>query len=315
MIVTLTPNPSVDRAIDIERLRRGQVLRASEARVDPAGKGVNVGRALAAMGASPLVVTPSGGAEGALFERLLAEAGVRTAIVPIAGAVRMNISVLEPDGTTTKLNERGPVVSDAEAQAMLDAALAPASDSVWIAGCGSLPPGAPADFYARLVAEGRARGAHVAIDSSGAALRDAVAAGPSLIKPNREELEELSGRRLPTLGAVIDTARELVAGGIERVVVSLGRDGAIAVTADAAVHARAVVTDPVSTVGAGDCMLAGMLYGLDRGDDTAAALVRGVAWGAAAVRLPGTEVPGPDDVAAITVERSPSPPRELPLAD
>ncbi|RLP75976.1 1-phosphofructokinase [Mycetocola tolaasinivorans] len=315
MIVTLTPNPSIDRAVTVEALYRGQVLRASSSRIDPGGKGVNVGRALASMGGDPLVVVPSGGPEGTLFEALLRETAVQTRIVPIAGSVRMNISVLEPDGTTTKLNEAGPQLGTADTHALFAATLAPVSAGTWIAGCGSLPPGAPTDLYAQLVTEAKRLGAHVAIDSSGPAFAAAVAAIPTLIKPNREELEELSGRSLTTLGEVIDTAQELVDAGIRYVAVSLGRDGAVLVSAESVVHARSVVTDPVSTVGAGDCMLAGLLHGLSQQVNPANALIRGVSWGAAAVRLPGTEVPSPTDLDHIRTDVIHTPQRDLPVTD
>ncbi|UBH05479.1 1-phosphofructokinase [Leucobacter sp. Psy1] len=315
MITALTPNPSVDRAVSVGDLERGQVLRATSSRVDPGGKGVNVGRAIAAMGGDPLVVVPSGGPEGALFEALLAQTDVTASVVEVAGSVRMNISVLEPDGTTTKLNEPGPDLSEAEVNALMEATLERATPGSWVAGCGSLPPGAPSDLYAQLVREAVARGASVAIDSSGSPMAEAVAARPTLIKPNREELAELTGRTLDTLGAVIDTARELVRSGVAYVAVSLGRDGAVLVTASDVSHARAIITEPVSTVGAGDCMLAGLLFGLDSGLDPAEALQQGVSWGAAAVRLPGTEVPTPADLDGIDVAFTRSPGRDMPLDD
>lgn len=315
MITALTPNPSVDRAVSVGDMERGQVLRATSSRVDPGGKGVNVGRAIAAMGGDPLVVVPSGGPEGALFEALLAQTDVTASVVEVAGSVRMNISVLEPDGTTTKLNEPGPDLSEAEVNALMEATLERATPGSWVAGCGSLPPGAPSDLYAQLVREAVARGASVAIDSSGSPMAEAVAARPTLIKPNREELAELTGRTLDTLGAVIDTARELVRSGVAYVAVSLGRDGAVLVTASDVSHARAIITEPVSTVGAGDCMLAGLLFGLDSGLDPAEALQQGVSWGAAAVRLPGTEVPTPADLDGIDVAFTRSPGRDMPLDD
>ena len=315
MIITLTPNPSVDRAITVGALRRGHVLRAASSRVDPGGKGVNVGRALTSMGARPLVVAPSGGPEGALFESLLSADDIPAEVVPIAESMRMNISVLEPDGTTTKLNEAGPELTSVEVDSLLAATLDHAAPGVWIAGCGSLPPGAPADLYASLVREAKSRGARVAIDSSGTPFEAAVAAGPTLIKPNRVELAELCGRPLTHLGAVIETARELVGGGIENVAVSLGRDGAVLVTADQAIHATAVISDPVSTVGAGDCMLAGLLLGLDDDTEPRSALAQGVTWGAAAVRLEGTAVPTPADLVDIPLTISSEPDLALPLDD
>jgi 1-phosphofructokinase/6-phosphofructokinase 2 len=302
MIVTLTPNPSVDRAISIDALRRGEVHRATASRIDPGGKGVNVSRALAAQGVPTTAVLPSGGPEGHLLEELLDAASVPHRAVPVAGAVRMNISVLEPDGTTTKLNEPGPALSTAEVDALFAATRDAAAEAEWVAGCGSLPPGVSTDLYADLVRRVRAQGRRVAIDSSGAPMAAALAASPTLIKPNHEELAEAVGRDLPTLADVDAAARDLLATGIEIVAVSLGADGALLVTDDECVHAVATVTAPLSTVGAGDCMLAGLLHGLSSGLAPAESLATGVAWGAAAVTLPGSRVPSPDDVAAIRVD-------------
>lgn len=311
MIVTLTPNPSVDRAITIDALLRGEVHRATSSRVDPGGKGVNVSRALAAQGAATLAVLPAGGPEGHLMEELLDAAGVARRSVPVASSLRMNISVLEPDGTTTKLNEPGPQLSPAEVEALLEATLAAAEEegAAWVVGCGSLPPGAPTDLYAGLVTRLRGRGTRVAVDSSGAPMPLAVAARPHLIKPNHEELAELVDHPLTTLGNVHAAARDLVAHGIEVVAVSLGGDGALLVTTDEVVHARASITTPLSTVGAGDCMLAGLLHGLSSGLPADAALAAAVTWGAAAVTLPGSRVPTPHDLLGIPVEvtRTPDP--------
>ncbi|WP_062288242.1 1-phosphofructokinase [Demequina phytophila] len=313
MIVTLTPNPSVDRAITVDALLRGEVHRAGGVRVDAGGKGVNVARAITAQGGDAVAVLPVGGPEGRLLEELLDGAGVPRRSVPIAGAARMNISVLEPDGTTTKLNEPGPELSPAEVESLFDATVDAAAFATWVVGCGSLPPGAPEDLYALLVARARAAGTKVAIDSSGAPFAAAVAARPDLIKPNHEELAELVDHPLPTLGDVRAAALDLVAGGIPTVAVSLGGDGALLVTADQAVHARATIAAAVSTVGAGDCMLAGLLHGLSRPVPAADALAEGVAWGAAAVTLPGSRVPSPADVRDIRVDLSHNPPASLAL--
>ncbi len=309
MIITLTPNPSIDRAMVIDALLPGEVHRATSSRIDPGGKGVNVSRALSAQGSPTVAVLPAGGPEGHLMEELLDAAGVARRSVPVAGSLRMNISVLEPDGTTTKLNEQGPQLSTAEVDALLDATLDAADGATWVVGCGSLPPGAPSDLYAALVTRVRERGLCAAVDSSGAPMTSAAAARPHLIKPNHEELAELVGHPLPTLGDVHAAARDLVADGIEVVAVSLGGDGALLVTADELVHARATITAPLSTVGAGDCMLAGLLHGLSTGLPAADALAAAVTWGAAAVTLPGSRVPTPDALLGIPVEvtRTPSP--------
>ena len=301
MIVTLTPNPGIDRTVSVDVLHHGEVNRATASRIDPGGKGVNVSRALTAQGGDTLAVLPLGGPEGILMGQLLTDAGVAYEGVKVSGTLRMNVAVVEPDGTTTKVNEPGPLLSADDVARLCKAVEITAASADWVVGCGSLPPGAPTNLFADLVARARARGVKVAIDSSGAPMAAAMSARPDLVKPNHEELEEVVGRALPTLGDVVDAARELVTAGTGTVVVSLGGDGAVLVTADRVAHAVATVTDPQSTVGAGDCLLAGLLHALSRGDDPADALATGVAWGAAAVGLPGSRVPSPADVARIRV--------------
>lgn len=314
MIVTVTPNPSIDRTIAVSDLRRGEVHRATSSRIDPGGKGVNVSRAVAAQGGRTLAILPVGGPEGHLMEELLDTAGVPRVSVPVAGTLRMNIAAVEPDGTTTKLNEPGPTLTDAEVSELVDAAVRHAVDATWVVGCGSLPPGAPEDVYAVLAGRARELGIRVAVDSSGAPLRAVVAACPDLIKPNLEELEELVGTPLPTLRDVVVAANDIVAAGISTVVVSLGGDGAVLVDARGVAHARATVTRPLSTVGAGDCLLAGTLHSLSSGATPAEALRAGVGWGAAAVSLPGSEVPTPRDLDGIPVHLVEAPDLALTLA-
>src|SRR3954454_1167820 len=170
-IATLTANPSVDRTIEVDRLERGAVLRATGVRVEPGGKGVNVARALAANGTPARAVLPCGGAEGDQLVGLLAgdaTAPVEVVTVPIARPVRANITVTEPDGTTTKLNEPGPVLDAAELDALARALLTAAEGAAWVVLSGTLPPGAPDDLYATLIERLHAIGVRVALDTSGA---------------------------------------------------------------------------------------------------------------------------------------------------
>jgi 1-phosphofructokinase len=308
MIVTLTPNPSVDRTVSITDLQRGEVHRATASRIDPGGKGVNISRALTAHKARTLAVLPAGGPQGHLLAELLAEAGIEVVIVPIDGSIRANLALVEPDGTTTKINEPGPLLSGSEREALLAGAVATLREHPsWLVGSGSLPPGVELDLYAGLVRRCRDAGVRVAIDASGPALRHAVAAGPDLIKPNLEELEELVDRPLNTLGEVLAAGVDLVANGVATVVVSLGHHGALLVTESAAALAVAPVSSPLSTVGAGDALLAGYLYATGNGSTAVDALCTGVAWGAAAVSLPGSRMPTPADVAGIQVSLTTEP--------
>ncbi|HOC13535.1 MAG TPA: 1-phosphofructokinase [Propionicimonas sp.] len=315
MIVTLTPNPSVDRTISVATLERGAVMRATASREDPGGKGLNVSRALALNGTVTAAVLPVGGAYGRMLLALLESGDVDVRPVPIGAAIRANVAIVEPDGTTTKLNEQGPQLHPAELAALRQAVLDAAAGASWVVGCGSLPPGVDDSFYAELVGLCHANGVRVAVDSSGPSMAAALAAAPDLIKPNRIELAEAVGRDLDTVGAVVDASRELVASGVGTVVVSLGRDGALLIDAERVVHAVASINHPLSTVGAGDSLLAGYLHAVDAGADPVAALRTAVAFGAAAVMLPGSKMPGPEQVAAIAVTVDESPDFSRPLND
>lgn len=304
MIVTMTPNPSLDHTVEVEYLRRGHVLRADRTHVDPGGKGVNVSRALATHGRKTTAVLFAGGAEGARLTELLDEQGVAVLEVPVPGVTRTNLTLAEPDGTVTKVNLPGPDCGDAEGAALLDAVLAACGeDTEWIAGCGSLPPGAAEDSYARLVIRAHRAGVRVAVDSSGPALRRCLAARPDLVKPNREELAECAGFPVSTLGAAIRAAGELRARGARAVLASLGPDGAVLVDEHGAIHGEAAVDAARSSVGAGDALLAGFLAA-DGGDR--AALATALAWGAAATGLPGSRMPTPADVRRIDVTIHPA---------
>lgn len=313
MIVTLTPNPSLDRTIAVDQLLVGEVHRAHGLHIDAGGKGVNVSRALAANGLSTMAVLPANGAPALEFSARLDGDGVPRDYIALDGAVRTNITIVDAAGVTTKINEQGRASTAADAKAMLDAVDRHIAGATWVVGCGSLPPGIDGSLYVELIERARAQGVRVAIDTSGTALQKAVAASPDLIKPNHEELEELVGKPLPTLRDVLEAARRLVADGIGAVVVSLGEHGALAVDATTAVHAAAVVSQPQSTVGAGDCLLAGLLAGIDAGASLADALASGVRWGAAAVALPGSTVPSPGDLSLATVTVSSHMPLDLTL--
>jgi 1-phosphofructokinase len=303
MIVTLTANPSVDRTIEIDTLVPGAVLRTRSALLDAGGKGVNVARALAANGHPATAVLPTGGAEGVQLTALLATAGITVVEVPIAGAVRSNITIAEADGTTTKLNEPGPHLSRAECARLANATFDAALNADWVVLCGSLPPGAPTDFYAYLTGRLHARGIRVAVDSSGDALRAVLPAHPDLIKPNREELADLTGRDVRTLGDVVAAARQVVDGGIPTVVASVGAEGALLVTAHGTWHAHGAIAETRSTVGAGDALLAGFLAAGDIGQD---AIATAVAWGAAAAGLPGSRMPTATELDHAAVRCSPA---------
>jgi 1-phosphofructokinase len=293
VIVTLTPNPSIDRTVEVDALERGAVSRARGGRIDPGGKGINIAGALVAHAQPVVAVLPSGGWEGAHLTKLLEQEGITSVVVPIAGSTRANISVVEPDGTVTKLNERGPHLAPEEIEALIDATTQAAIGANWVVGCGSLPPGPADDFYALVVDRLAGSGTKVAIDTSGPTLLKSVGAGPDVVKPNLEELSEATGADIETLGDALAAARDLRDRGVHTVIASLGSDGALYVDDRQEAHAEAPARSIRSAVGAGDALLAGFLANGGRGLE---AFASGVAWAAAAVSLPGSRMPGPRDV-------------------
>ncbi|MGX5680429.1 1-phosphofructokinase [Schumannella luteola] len=297
MIVTLTLNPSLDRTLEVERLERGGIVRTSTPTLQAGGKGVNVTRALAANGVATVAVLPTGGAEGAELVRQLEDAGITARLVPVAGRTRSNITVAEYDGTVTKLNEPGEALGADELSAITDAVASSATAHDWVVISGSVPPEFSSEQLAALAGSVASLGAHLAIDTSGDALVASLAARPRLIKPNRAELAEISGRTLGSISEVIAAAKDVRDRGVELVLVSLGADGAVLVGPAGVVVGESRVDRPRSTVGAGDCFLAGFLsrFSVDEAD-VEGAMLEALAWGAAAASLPGTSVPGPGDI-------------------
>ncbi|MER6343498.1 1-phosphofructokinase [Streptomyces sp. NPDC001595] len=293
MILTVTPNPSLDRTYEVQALRRGEVIRAETERMDPGGKGVNVSRAVAAAGRRTVAVLPLGGAPGALVADLLDAQGIEVAPVPVAGATRSNIALAESDGVLTKINAPGPELSAAEQELLLETVREQSRDADWIACCGSLPRGLAPSWYADVVTRAHAGGARIALDTSGRALLEALRARPDVVKPNAEELAEAVGRPLATVGDAAKAAEELRERGARAVLASLGADGQLLVEDAGTWFGTAAVDTVRSNVGAGDSSLAGFLIAGGSGPD---ALASAIAHGAAAVRLPGSVMPTPSDL-------------------
>jgi 1-phosphofructokinase len=301
VIVTLTPNPSLDRALHLDRLAPGEVNRAAATHLHPGGKGINVSRALAAHDVASRAVLPSGGPDGAQVVALLAAQGVDARPVPVAGDTRSNITLTESSGATTKINAPGPPLDAEEVAALLAAVEAEvAAGAVAVVGAGSLPAGVDDDFFTRVADLGARHDVPVVLDTSGAPFAAAVAhGGLALVKPNDEELAELAGHDLVTVGDVLDAAGAVRAAGTDAVLVSLGAHGALLVAEGGSWWAGGPALVPVSTVGAGDSTLAGYLA---RAGDPPERLRRAVAWGRAAVLLPGSAVPRPSDVRTAEVD-------------
>ena len=310
MIVTVTPNPAIDVTLEVDVLELGEVNRTTDKHRDPAGKGINVARALSKNGHSTIAVFPADPVNGSWIIRALASAGVDSSTTPILGEVRNNYTIVDGAGRTTKINEPGPVVTPAEIDALVEKVEWRLDEHpTWLVAAGSLPKGLDADFLVELGTRARAKDVRYAVDTSGTTLARVTSSGaPHLIKPNLEELSELVGHELVTVGDVVEAARSVLPEG--DCLISLGENGALLVTPDQVLWAGHPPVTVDSTVGAGDSALAGYLSVSSKGDFPSlhhAALATAVAWGSAAVTLPATTVPGPDniDVERVSVIENP----------
>lgn len=283
MILTVTLNTALDITYRVPSLRPHTSHRVSEVIERPGGKGVNVARVLAALGHEVTVTGFAGGATGAVVQELLKSTpGVVDALVPVSGPTRRTIAVVdEQTGDTTQLNEPGPTVSPAEWSAFQEAYddLLPSASAVAL--CGSLPPGVPVGAYAGLVRTARSAGVPVLLDTSGEPLRRGVAARPDIIKPNADELAELTGSHEP-LRATQDARRR----GARAVVTSLGPEGLLAASPEG--RWRATPPHPLhgNPTGAGDSAVAGLLSALVEHLPWPDRLTRAVALSAATVHAP-----------------------------
>jgi len=281
VILTVTLNTALDITYRVRALRPHASHRVSEVTERPGGKGLNVARVLAALGHEVTVTGFTGGATGRMVqERLTGVPGVVDALLPVSGSTRRTIAVVdERTGDTTQLNEPGPTVTPAEWSAFQEAYDDLVASASVVALCGSLPPGVPVGAYAGLVRSAKAAEVPVLLDTSGEALRRGVAARPDIIKPNADELAELTGSHDP-LRATQDARRR----GARTVVASLGKSGLLAQTPEGCWRATPPARLSGNPTGAGDAAVAGLLSGLVENLPWPDRLARAVALSAAAVR-------------------------------
>ena len=301
MILTLTPNPSVDRTVSLGTpLAPGAVHRITATTSQAGGKGVNISRAAVAAGIPTVAVVPAPADDPFVHELLLA--GIDCRPETTTGDIRVNLTVTDPDGVTTKLNSAGPEATPELLDRLEETVVRLAPSADWVVLAGSLPPGCPEGWYADLVAALRPTRTRVAVDTSDGPLTALVQgldrAAPALMKPNGHELASLTGEDPEALEAdplcAAEAARALVDQGVAEVLVTLGGNGAVLVNATGAWHATPPPTTVVSTVGAGDSSLFGYLLADLRGSaGPGERLALAVAYGSAAAALPGTSIPQP----------------------
>lgn len=291
LILTLTLNPAIDRNVQADRLvfeDRAYILSTGET---AGGRGINASIVIHNFKGKTKAIACSGGKAGKRFEELLSDSGFPTQFVRIRHSIRTNLTIVDKQGLAVKLNERGPHIQATEL-ARFEKAVAENLEGVeWVMICGSLPPGVPTDFYARLIKLAQKAQVKTLLDTDGDALLHGLEAGPTAVAPNQAEAERLLNRALITQAHFRDAAHRIVQMGAESVIMSLGSRGAVGACGSRIVEAVPPVIDAVCPIGAGDALAAAFVWALSDNRSFDEAVRWGVACGTASAGLPGIAFP------------------------
>ncbi|HEY9000736.1 MAG TPA: 1-phosphofructokinase family hexose kinase [Mucilaginibacter sp.] len=290
-IITITFNPALDKSVTVPELISEKKLKCSQPVYEPGGGGINVARAIKKLGGDPTAIFLAGGFAGDKISELLADDGIRDKRINIAGNSRENLIVADLATSRQYLFDMpGPAIKPREWRACLNA-LVWADLVQFIVVSGSIPPGLPDDIFKRLAFVAEKKKARLIVDTSGQALRQAAESGVYMIKPNLKELASLVGADSLTPDTAIDAAKKLIDHGkCQAIVVSMGARGALLVTEQSMVDVSQPSVNVKSTVGAGDSLVAGIVYSLSQNYSLEDAVRFGVACGSAATMNPGTEL-------------------------
>ena len=287
MIVTLTINPAIDRIISIDRLAFEDRAYINSSRESAGGRGINVSSVIHSFGGETLAVLISGGDSGRRLQGLLGKCGYRIALVPVQNEIRTNLTVTDKHGLTVNLNEPGPRLGKAEVARVERVVRDTLDHASWLMVCGSIPPGVPPGFYGKLISMARHRKVKTLLHADGDALREGIAARPTVVAPNQHEAGRLLGQTLLTRTHYLEAAERIRQLGADSVVLTLGSRGAVGAFADGLMEALPPRIDAVCPIGAGDALMAAYAWARERRTSVAEALRWGVAAGTASARLPG----------------------------
>ena len=290
MILTVTLNPSVDHALAVEKLKLHDTNRVIRTARDAGGKGVNLSRVVAELGGETVATGFLGGGPGAYIRQVLEAQGVMQDFVDVKGDTRVNFSVEDDsDQPPTTFNEKGPEIREEDLSALIRCIDRYAERAKWVAMGGSLPPGVREEIYNVLGRLPRVHGCPFALDADGASLKHGLELKPDLIKPNEAEAGRLLGREISTDEEVLSAVHELrsLAG---TVIISRAEKGAVMANDDGVFMGRSPKVDAKSSIGSGDSMVAGVLFGLTSGQSPEDAFRLGIACGAATATTDGSEI-------------------------
>ncbi|VBB07815.1 carbohydrate kinase pfkb [Lucifera butyrica] len=299
-IAAVTLNPALDQTVYCDTFQLGQVNRVSRDRFDAGGKGINVAKVITALGCTATVTGFLGRDNSQFFKRFFQNKQIHDRFVEVEGATRVNIKIVdESNGLVSEINFPGLNCSQADCERLQEVVRQLAADHELFILAGSLPQGASGAIYQEFIKVLNQYGCKVFLDASGNALAEGIKAGPYAIKPNLPELSQLVGRQLRNDAELLKAVNELLAGGIQQVVVSLGERGALAASRDEQWIVRPPKVKVGSTVGAGDAMVAGLAVGEVRGLPLAERVRLGTAAAAASVAQPGTQAASQADVTTL----------------
>ena len=297
-IATVTLNPAIDQTVRVDGFQMNTVNRGQTMHFDAGGKGVNVASFLADYGHATAVTGLLGQENADLFEQLFARKRIDDQFVRIAGRTRIGVKIVdEAKQQTTDINMPGLHPPPEAMNTLLETIERLAASADWFALSGNLPPGAPATIYATIITQLKRHGKQVALDTSGEALREGVRAGPTVVKPNVDELHQLTGQALADEAAIEQAARQLL-GDIQLVVISMGERGALFVDAATTLMATPPAVQVKSTVGAGDAMVAGLIAGQIQGLSLPDCARLATAFSLGAITRVGSHLPAPEALQA-----------------
>ena len=308
ILSTVTLNPAIDKTYFINGFSVDNVNRVERIKINMGGKGVNVAVTAARCGLPTIASGFLSGYNGQMIARYLKDEGVSADFVYTEGETRTNIKIMDGENHThTDLNETGPEALEADVRALFDkvADMAVKSDVVYLGG--SFPPGVDATIYKELITVIKEKGAKAVLDADGDALREGILALPHIIKPNQAEMERLTGTRLKTVNDVVRAAKKIYDSGVETVLCSLGGNGAVAVIKGEFFRVYPLNVPVRSTVGAGDSLLCGFLYGQTVTEDKEDWLRYAMAFAGAKIQTEGTDIPSFEELCrgyeGVNVER------------
>ena len=292
VISTVTLNPAVDKTYYVNGFLSDTVNRSWKSMTNIGGKGINISKGANICGYDSVASGFLAGSNGRFIEDTLKDSGISTDFVYISGETRVNIKIADPDaGSFTDINDCGPAPTDGELKALFEKVCAISQKSDIVHFGGSIQPELSQGLYNELILIAKENGAKTVLDAGGKALFEGIKARPTIIKPNQFELEEMVGTPLKSLPDILGAAKDIFDAGIENVLVSLGGNGALAVTGEGVFRAYPLNVLVESTVGAGDSFLLGYIHGMLSGVDVAQSLKFATSFSAAKIQCEGTVLP------------------------